>query len=657
MSMIGTAEVRTTTMQIGNQLLASLRQTQRALAEIQQQVSTGRKIEKPSDSPAFTSTILMLESSVEQRLQHQRNLQHALGVLNTTDQALGDATNILLEVKGIASSQVGIGSNTDTRANQSTVIDAMIHAMIDLSNRQFQGISLFGGNQSAKLNQPVFEEFGGGIRYIGARTNLAGDVGSQLPLPINVNGQDAFAALSSRVQSKVDLDPNVTTRTRITDTTGAQGVAIRLGNVRVSVDDTEVLVDLQTADTLGDVVIRIQSAIDGITGGGSGILETTDSGFLLTADTGQILTIEGSGSGQTAADLGIAIMSANGSAVHGAALDAKLTSRTELSALGASIDFVSGMKITQGTTTKIADFSSAVTIEDMINEIDQFGLGVRMEINQNQAHLNLVSEVSGLELSIGENGGTTAGDLGLRTFEGQTRLANMRFELGVESVPGENDFRIQLHDASTFDVNLDGLTTVQDVIDAIHAAAVTAGLTAGDPGTGGTAFNVGLVPDGNGFQFEDNTVGAGDFRVLQLGNSLSATHLGIYTNAGTENVIIGDDVNKVRSDSVLTHLINLRDSLLNDDSLGITLAGDALDTDLENLARTRADVGTRAQRTEQQQQRTQDLMTSERTFLSEIRDTDLTEAITRLLQLQQQLQASLSVGASNLQLSLLDFLR
>jgi len=75
------------------------------------------------------------------------------------------------------------------------------------------------------------------------------------------------------------------------------------------------------------------------------------------------------------------------------------------------------------------------------------------------------------------------------------------------------------------------------------------------------------------------------------------------------------------------------------------------------LARTRADVGTRAQRTEQQQQRTQDLMTSERTFLSEIRDTDLTEAITRLLQLQQQLQASLSVGASNLQLSLLDFLR
>jgi len=47
----------------------------------------------------------------------------------------------------------------------------------------------------------------------------------------------------------------------------------------------------------------------------------------------------------------------------------------------------------------------------------------------------------------------------------------------------------------------------------------------------------------------------------------------------------------------------------------------------------------------------------EKTTLSDLQDADLTEVITRFTQLQTQLQASLRVGAQNLQLSLLDFLR
>jgi flagellin-like hook-associated protein FlgL len=44
-------------------------------------------------------------------------------------------------------------------------------------------------------------------------------------------------------------------------------------------------------------------------------------------------------------------------------------------------------------------------------------------------------------------------------------------------------------------------------------------------------------------------------------------------------------------------------------------------------------------------------------MLSELQDADMTEAITRFTQLQQQLQATLQVGATNMRMSLLDFLR
>ena len=322
------------------------------------------------------------------------------------------------------------------------------------------------------------------------------------------------------------------------------------------------------------------------------------------------------------------------------------------------VDFASGLKITQGAITTTADFSTATTIQDMMNVIDQLDLGLRLEINDAGDGLNLFSDISGIQLSVGENtGGTTASDLGLRTFATTTDLADFRHGIGVSSVTGQDDFSIQLHDGTTFNVNIDGLTTAGQVISAIQTAATGAGLTVGAPGSGGTDFNIGLAIDGNGFQLEDTTAGPSTFRVIQLGISLAATDLGIYTSAGAGGTINGDDLATVQVEGVFTHMIALRNSLVNDDSRGITFAGEGIEVDLSNLSRARADVGVRSQRVEQQQERSADLKIAEQTLLSELRDANLTEVISRFTQLQQQLQASFLVGSQNLQLSLLNFLR
>ena len=235
-------------------------------------------------------------------------------------------------------------------------------------------------------------------------------------------------------------------------------------------------------------------------------------------------------------------MSATATTVAGADIDPLLTELTDVSALGAAVDFAGGLKITQGGQTKVADFSASTTVQDMMNQVDQLNLGLRLQINDSGTGLNLFSEVSGVQLSVGENaGGTTAQDLGLRTFDLGTQLADFRLGLGVEVQQGVDDFAIELHDGRTFAVNLDGLSTVGQVISTIQAAAATTipPLVVGDPGDGGTDLNVGLAPDGNGFQFEDNTAGPNDFRVLNLGLSLAATHLGIHENVRTGSTIIG----------------------------------------------------------------------------------------------------------------------
>lgn len=644
------AITRTTSLMQSNLMLSRLRLTNSGLFDLQRQISTGKKQSTPSDDPSNVSGILYLRETLGAREQYDENLRHSLAVLNNVDQALSESTNILIESQTIASSL--INASTEEREAEALVIDAQIKGLLDLANRQLDGVSLFGGNQGAVLGGRVFEEFLGGIRYIGSDTNLNADSGTIESHAFTSNGVEAFGALSSRVKTEVDLNPNATAATLIKNLTGAQNLGVRKGEVTVTIDTIPVVVDLSTADTLGDVVTRINDAIDSIDPA-AGALAINGAGFELTNNAGHTIAIAEVGSGQTAADLGIDL-DANvgaGSTLAGGDLGRKLTLTTELADLATAVDFLSGLTITQGDQTRTADFSTASTVQDLVSEIDRLGLGLRLQVNEAGNGLDLISEVSGLRLSVGENGGTTAEDLGIRTYGLATELSAFRDGLGIEPVEGEDDFQITLNDGTNFAVDASGLGTVDELITAIETAATGAGLTLG------VDFSVSLATAGNGLVFQDNTVGATGFTITRVGQSSVADQLGILKEDGTATTFQSSDNATVRVENVFTHLTDLRNSLLNDDTLGITLAASSLDTDNRSVIQARATVGVRAQRVEQQQQRSQDLKLMEETLLSDLQDADLTEVITRFQQLQTQLQASLQIGAQNLQLSLLDFLR
>ncbi|GAB4197497.1 MAG: flagellin hook IN motif-containing protein [Phycisphaeraceae bacterium] len=635
---------------LSNLMLSRLRKTNAEMFDTQRQISTGLKQATPSDDPSNTSAILYLRETLAARDQYEENLRHSLAVLNNVDQALGEATSILIDSQTIASSM--IHASAQEREQEALVIDAQIKGLLDLANRQLDGVSLFGGNAGAVPGGVVFEEFLGGVRYLGSQTNMNADTGAIESHAFTSNGVEAFGALSTRVKTDVDLDPNASADTAISTIDGAQNQGVRTGQIYVTVDGTQVTVDLTTIDTLGDVLTRVNDAINSVDPT-AGALAINGAGFELTNNAGHTIVISEVGSGQTAGDLGIDLSATapGGSTVAGGDLGRRLTLTTALADLATTVDFASGLTITQGDQTRTADFSSATTIQDLVNEIDRLGLGLRLQINEEGNGLDLISEVSGLRLSVGENGGTTAEDLGIRTYGRSTLLSDFRDGLGIEPVEGEDDFQITLNDGTNFSVDASGLGTVDELITAIETAATGAGLTLG------VDFSVDLATTGNGLVFQDNTAGANGFTITRVGQSLVADQLGILKEDGTASTFQSSDEATVRVENVFTHLMDLRDSLLNDDTLGITLAASKLEADNRSVIQARATVGVRAKRVEQQQERSQDLKIMEQSLLSDLQDADLTEVITRFTQLQTQLQASLRVGAQNLQLSLLDFLR
>jgi flagellar hook-associated protein 3 FlgL len=295
-------------------------------------------------------------------------------------------------------------------------------------------------------------------------------------------------------------------------------------------------------------------------------------------------------------------------------------------------------------------------------------LGVRAEIADTGDRLNFINELSGspaTAMSIGEVGGTTATELGVRSLDSNTRLADFNNGLGVQNKSGsvdpltglpdptrDIDFNITLKDGTSFDVDLQNVTTVQDVLTQINAAAAAAGLTVP------AQFTAGMAATGNGIQLTDNTVGApGALTAVAAKNgSFAAEDLGIL-GLTTSATLVGQDRATVAVPSVFTHLAALRDALLSNDERGISLATGALDGDISRVASARADVGVRAQRVSDAKDREEDLKIQDTSLRSQVQDLDYTEAAIRFSQLQQQLQAGLTATSRVSSLSLLDFLR
>jgi len=199
---------------------------------------------------------------------------------------------------------------------------------------------------------------------------------------------------------------------------------------------------------------------------------------------------------------------------------------------GSGIAFdTSGLQIVSGGKTYTIDVSGDSTVQDLLNSIKNSGAGLDAEVNSAQTGINVSSRVSGADFSIGENGGNTAAQLGLRTFNANTQLSQLNYGagVGVNSVAaGGTDFTIRemIPAVSTtaavhIPVSIAGDSTVGDVINSINVAAQAAGAT----------VRAQLATAGNGIELTDAV--NGPIVVIASSQSSAAVDLGLVPKGQT----------------------------------------------------------------------------------------------------------------------------
>jgi flagellar hook-associated protein 3 FlgL len=543
-------------------MLGQMQGNQSDLLTVQQQISTGQRLSQPSDDPAAATGIMQLRNQVSNSTQFDSNLTFASGFLNTADSTLSSVSDLITQANSIASQEVGSTAGADERAGQAGVVDSLITQALALANTRYQGAAVFGG---ANSTQDPFVGAAGGYRYQGSAQPQGILTPNGGTINYTVDGNKVFGGTSSQVIGYQNLTPSLTPTTQISDLGGATGKGVQLGVISVTSGATTFNVDLTKASSIGDVQAQLQSAL---TAAGSAATVSLSGGHLaITADPAGAISIADTGTGTTAAELGIAGSAAAGATLAGTDLAPQITDTTPLSALrnGAGLD-PSGFIISNGANTATITLAGLTTVQDLINKINNSGTQVQAGINAAGTGINLLNPVSGLNMTVGENGGHTADELGLRSFQAGTKLSDLNAGGGItpisKSVSGPTgNIIITKTDGTSFNVAMDGLSTPSQLIAAINHAS------------GNTTVTAALNASGNGITLTDTSGGSGNVSVSQASNYISnGTDLGLFktgsgaTLTGSNVSFSTDDLRVTRQDGT-SFTVNFTGALTVQDAL------------------------------------------------------------------------------------------
>lgn len=389
-------------------------------------------------------------------------------------------------------------------------------------------------------------------------SNAAGDLGIVGSVAANtLTGSRLVAGLNSKLLGSLNGGSGVTTL-------GTIDITNRAGTVTAGID-------LSTAESVADVISLINNAGAGVTAS----LNSTGNGLKLSDTTGSTVSnlIVADNTGTAATDLNLAGSVAANQIDSGNLQIQYISEATRLDSLNGGVGVSQGkFTITDSTgATATVDLTQGneTTVGDVISEINSRGLAINARINNNGD--GILIEDTGtnvVKLKVEETGSSTARDLGLlgeaknlgddldgsfeRTLNiasvisltGTTNLSALNGGDGVDSITGQDDFSITASDGTSYTVNLDGVTTVNDLIAKISAE---------------TSNNVTAVINVNstGITLSDGTTGSTTFSVSALNNSESALDLGILSSdTDGDDVISGSNIVGITTLKGLTTKIN-----------------------------------------------------------------------------------------------------
>lgn len=641
--------MRITNGMIASRTVFNLQRSISRYMELQTQLSTGRKLNKPSDDPIGIQRDLAYRTELAKNEQYRSSVTQAQSWMQTYDMVLSDLKDLMSSAKEIAVTMANGNYDTVTRQGSAQEVFGIFERLIQLSNSELQNRFVFSGHRTqtkaltASANGVVYEGNDGQIEY---------QVESSSRMVINLAGSDVFLTQLSTLGEEADLNTAVSNATLLADLHNGSGIDQLTGTFTVTDENMGITatIDVSTMTTVGDLFdpvtgVNAQLVAAGITDvelklgpeGNNLLLDTIGNGTIST-QTG--LDKINNGAGLDLQPGHIVVSDGAGITIDidlsGAATIGDVISEFNSQMAAAGYPVVTMSLNATFTGLDIVDASGALnfTVDDVTPfESTALGLGIRGALSP---------AVNGIDLEpipsfvIAETTGTTATDLGLLgTFNGDhpgtdldprllvsSNIADLKNGLGMELG------RLVIHQGATsrtIDLSSPTLMTIQDVLDEFNNS--------------GLDITASVNPSGRGIQIVNDNPDV-SFIIDNVSLDGTAKQMELW---GSSDLI---------GSTMLLHT-----SLQNDDQEGTGMLLANMDDAMQHLLNLRASVGAKAIRLEGTMSRIQDLNLNFTRLLSDTEDADMAKLVTDLAIYENNYQAALMATARIIQPSLLDFLR
>ncbi len=642
--------MRVTNGMVGDQVVFNMQRSLQRFMDLQTSMSSGRRINKPSDDPVGTVRALAYRDQIGAIEQHRKNIAEAQNWSSTCDNALAETKNFASTAKEIAVAMADGTYDATAREASANEIQSLFNQVVQMGNSELEGRRIFAGFRTKTRPISVYSN---GVSYEGDNGKFDFEIEAASRLTVNLSGAEVFLKQLTVLGEKSDLNVGITAATPLVDLKNGQGVSApgtfvitdRNRNLAVTID----LNVPAPSVTVGDVISRINTQLTaaGVTNltaqlgyEGNNILFTSAQNGLISTTTELAKLNQGTGvdlnPGKIRVSNGVGVdllVDLSGSSTIGEIIT---KFNTQMAAAGVSnvTMAVSG----SGRALAITDSNGPPSLNLTITDVTA--------MEQTAQNLGISGAVGSLltghdvlpatDFAVAETTGTTAGDLGIVSrfsgnYAGQdvdARLTTTALVSSLRNRVGLDRSRIALAQGgttATIDLAASGIVTIQDMLDAFSNSGlnVTARINA-------TTRGIEIV----------NNDPARSLTIEEVGSGRTAKQMGIYGS--------GD---------LMGSLLVLNNALKINDAEGAGMLIGNFDDAIQNLLNHRATVGARAIRLSSTDTRLIDMNLEYTKLLSEAEDADIPKVVTDLASYENSYRAALMASSKIIQPSLLDFLK
>lgn len=237
---------------LSRNLLRNLEAAQGRMDELQNQMSTGHRISRPSDDPVGIENALRIKTNIAMVKQWSNNVNEALGYMNTTDSIMGEMTSMLQRIRELAVQGASDTTPPDARAGIATEVRQLAEQLRVVANTKIGTKYIFSGTNTAQEPMPTPSS-----SWQGNSDPVNFQVGNNVTVNISVNGQELFT------NSFTNSTTNVTTDygKGIFANSSYSGVLDDLANALETNDTTGVGATLDDLDANIDKVQQLRAGL------------------------------------------------------------------------------------------------------------------------------------------------------------------------------------------------------------------------------------------------------------------------------------------------------------------------------------------------------------------------------------------------------------